>query len=146
MTAGKLYFEDVEVGDDIGPVERVVTHDQASEFVRIWGPERGRNRFNDAEVARQEGLPGPIVPGALSMAMMSQLLTDWAPTVTLKTLDVVFRQMVLHNVPLYVKGIVTDKGIVDGEPRLDCDVFMENEEGSRLIIGKATVVVATRGS
>jgi hypothetical protein len=76
--------------------------------------------------------------------MMSQLFTGWAPTVTLKKLDVVFREIVTHNNLLQLKGIVTDKHVVDGEPQLECDVFMENEEGAYLVIGNATVVLPMR--
>ena len=146
MAGVELYFEDVEIGDDVDPVERLVTDDQVNEFVRIWGAERGPSRFTDGDTARREGLPGPIVPGAMNMALMSQLLTGWSPSVTLRKLDLVFRQVVGHNVPLRLKGSVTDKKIVDGEPRIGCDVLMEDQEGSPLVIGSATVTLPTRSS
>ena len=46
-----------------------------------------------------------------------------------------FRGMVPHNRPLTLSGIITDKDVVEGEPRLECDVFLQNEEGTRLVIG-----------
>ena len=144
MSTVGLYFEDVEIGDDVGPLQRAVSDDQVVEFVGVWGAESRPSRFTDAEVAREEGLPGPIVPGAMTMALMSQLLTGWSPTVLLKRLDVVFRQMVPHNTPLRIQGIVTDKTTVEGEPRVECDVFMESGDGVRLTIGSATVVLPTR--
>ena len=144
MPTTMLYFEDVEMGDEFGPVERVVTDQQVTEFVEIRGMDRGPSRFTDPEVARHEGLPGPIVPGAMNVAMMSQLVTGWSPTVTLKKLDVVFRQVVPHNAPLILKGIVTDTNVVDGEPQLECDVIMENAEGARLVIGRAILVLPMR--
>jgi len=33
---------------------------------------------------------------------------------------------------------------VDGSPQLECDVVMENEEGTPLVIGKATVELPVR--
>ena len=145
MAGGALYFEEVEIGDEIGPVHRVVTDEQVHEFSNLRGPDRGPSRFTDAEVARREGLPGPIVPGSMTIAMISQLLTGWSPTVNLKKVDVVFRQVALHNVPLEIKGIVTDKRVADGEPQVDCDVFMESDAGARLVIGSATVALPRRG-
>ena len=65
------------------------------------------------------------------------------PRGRLKKLDVVFRQLVRHDAPIRIGGVVTDKGVVDGEPRLECDVFMEDERGTRLVIGKATVACVT---
>lgn len=140
----ELYYEDVEIGDDIGPMERVVNTEKVEAFFRMRVGPSGPSRFTDDAYARREGLPGAIVPGGINVAMLSQLVTDWSPTVTLKKLDVVFRQVVLHNRPLQLKGIVTDKNVIDGEPQLACDVFMENEEGTPLVSGHATVVLPMR--
>ena len=141
-----LYYEDAEVGDDIGPVERVVDAEQVGAFLRIRGGEVGPSRFTDDACARDEGLPGAIVPGGMNIAMASQLLTGWSPTVTLKKLEVVFRQVVLHGRPIQLKGVVTAKHVVDGEPRLECDVFIEDEEDTPLVIGHATVVLPMRAT
>ena len=144
MASRRLYFEDAEIGDDIGPVQRVVSDSQVAEFVKVWSNQSELSRFTDAEVARQEGLPGAMVPGAMSVAMLAQLITGWSSTVTLKKIDVVFRQVVFHNVALTLKGAVTEKGMVGGEPQVECDVIIENSEGVPLVIGKATVALPRR--
>jgi acyl dehydratase len=140
----QLYYEDVQIGDELGPLERIVHTAKVDAFLRLRGGFSNPNRFMNDAYARKEGLPGPIVPGSINIAMLSQLLTGWSPTVTLKKLDVVFRQVVLHNMPLRLRGIVTDKVVIDGEPQIACDVFMENEEGTPLLTGHATVVVPVR--
>ena len=141
----ELYFEDVEIGDDIGPVQRTVNRDQVLRFLSVHeGRDTGVDRFTSEEAAKKEGLPGAIVPGAMNIAMMSTLLTGWSDTARLKKLDVVFRGMVPHDKTLTLSGIVTDKGVVDGEARLECDVFLENDEGTRLVIGNAIVLLPTR--
>ena len=141
----KIYFDDVEVGDDIGPVERTVNREQVVRFLSVHqGRDTGVNRFTSEEAARKEGLPGAIVPGAMNIAMLSTLLTGWSDTARLKKLDVVFRGMVPHNRTLKLSGIVTDKNVVDGEPRVECDVFLENDEGTRLVIGNAIVLLPER--
>ena len=145
MAEKELHFEDVEVGDDLGPVERTITDEQVQAFVEIWGAESGPSRFTSEEVAKGEGLPGMIVPGAMNVGVLSQLLTGWSSSVSLKMLDLMFRQMVRHNVPMQLKGIVTDKNVVDGEPQVECDVWMEGPDGTRLVMGKAIVVLPTRG-
>ena len=111
MAEKELHFEDVELGDDIGPVERTITDEQVQAFVQIWGAESGPSRFTSEEVAKGEGLPGMIVPGAMNVGVISQLLTGWSSSVVLKTLDLMFRQMVRHDVPILLKGIVTDKNL-----------------------------------
>jgi acyl dehydratase len=142
-----LYYEDVEIGDEIDAVERIVSPAQVHAFLAIRGSRSiGPSRFTDDAYARGEGLPGAIVPGGLNVAMVSQLLTGWSPTVTLKRLEVVFRQSVPHNAPLQIKGVVTAKHVVDDEPQLECDVFIEDEAGNPLVIGHATVVLPMRAA
>ena len=145
MSASEIYFEDLELGDEIGPVRREVTDEQVRQFVGIWGREDRPNRFTSAEVAKSEGLPNAIVPGAMNIALMSQLITGWSSTVALRKLDVVFRGLVPHHQPLTLKGLITDKELVDGVPRLEVDIVMEDEEGTPLVIGKATVSISERG-
>ncbi|MXY47480.1 MAG: hypothetical protein F4Y44_10995 [Chloroflexi bacterium] len=140
----ELYFEDVDFGDDIGPIERVIDVEQVRRFLSVRGETPVDSRFTSDEYAQAEGLAGAIVPGAMNITILSQLLTGWADTVRLKKLDVVFRGMVPHNKPITLSGIVTDKDIVDGEPRLECDVFMQNEEGTRMVIGNAIFTLPQR--
>ena len=140
----ELYYEDVEIGDELGPLERTVNLEQVQAFLAIRSRTSGPTRFTDDAQARSEGLPGAIVPGAITTALTAQLLTAWSPTVILKKLDVSFRQVVHHNVPLEIKGIVTAKHIVDNEPQVECDVFVENDEGTLHVIGHATVVLPLR--
>ena len=145
MISSELFYEDVDIGDEIGPLEKVVTDEQVLEFLQVWGRMGRSSRFTDPEVAKREGLPGTIVPGIMNIAILSQLLTDWSSKVTIKKLDVVFRQMVLHNKPYQVKGIITDKDVVDGEPQLELDVFLENAEGERAVGGKAIITLPAKG-
>ena len=91
------YYDEIELGDEIGPVEKVATDDEVSSFCEVWGTP-SPNRFTDAETAAKSGMKGgPIVPGIMTMAMMAQLLTDWGGPGSIKDLDLVFRQPVPHN-------------------------------------------------
>ncbi|MBM3222979.1 MAG: hypothetical protein FJZ47_04130 [Candidatus Tectomicrobia bacterium] len=139
-----LYYEDIAIGDEIGPLERTVTLEQVQTFLAIRSTRPGPTRFTDEAQARSEGLPGPIVPGAVNTAMVAQLLTGWSPTIRLKKLEVSFRQVVRHNTLLEIKGVVTAKQVVDQEPQVECDVFMENDEGAVHVMGHAIVVLPMR--
>ena len=55
-----------------------------------------------------------IIPGIMSMAYLSQLITDWAPNITLKKLDIIFRAPVKHEEPIQCVGVVTDKEVREG--------------------------------
>ncbi len=138
------YYEEVEIGDELGPLEKVVNRDAVIEFSSIWGGQgKGRGFFTDPEAAEREGLPGVIVPGPMSMAFMAQLLTSWADGGWIRKLDVVFRQPVPHDTPLRVVGVVTDKFQEGGEGLVECDVYLENGERERLVGGQAVVILPT---
>ena len=154
------YYEEVELGDEVGPMEVDITDDSVLAFCKVWGVE-SPNRFTDDKVAKDVRLPGPIVPGIMSMALMARLFADWSSRGTLKHLDVVFRQPVPHE-RVTITALVTDKreerssessgddeqraaapadeGTVDAdnvEYLVDCDVYLSNHGGDRLVAGKA---------
>ncbi len=137
-------FKDVELGDQIGPLETEATDEGVISFCRVWDNPMP-NRFTDPETAKRVGLPGPIVPGIMAMAIITRLLTDWAGMDAVKDLDVVFRQPVPHHQPLKVLATVTDTRQEDGENLVECDVLMTSGEGNRHIGGKAVVALPGRG-
>ena len=139
-----LYFEDVEIGDDIGPIKRSVTDEDVIEFVSVREKEITPSRFTSNEVANSEGMPEAIVPGPMNIALMSQILTDWSDTVCLLKIDVVFRQTVPHNTDLTFSGIVTDKDETGDSTKLECDVVMENSDGVKLVIGTGVIALPNK--
>lgn len=143
MTVKKArYYEDVELGEEIGPLEKTVNPDAVAAFCRVWGVPIP-NRFTDVEIAKQVRLPGSIVPGNMTLAMMAQFLMDWSPNVELKLLDVVYRQPVPHGRVL-ITGLVTDKRYENGENLVECDMRMSNEEQGNMIGGRAVVTLPSR--
>ncbi|MFQ5860918.1 MAG: MaoC family dehydratase [Dehalococcoidia bacterium] len=131
-------FGEVKVGGELGPVYKVPTEEAVALFCRAWG-NRGPNRFTDPEAARRVGLPYPLVPGIMSLAYLAHLLNQWAPNGQVKRLDVVFRQMVPHNQPITLVGVVTDKREEQGQGLVECDLYLQSQEGERLVGGKAVV-------
>ena len=137
------YFEELELGDEIGPLEIEASDQQVAAFCRIWDRETP-SRFTDPKLAEQSGLPGPIVPGIMSMAMMARLFTNWAGAGALRDMDVVFRQPVPHNNPLVISATITDTRQENGENLIDCDVLMTGPGGERYVGGKAILSIPSR--
>ncbi len=138
------YYEDVEIGDELNPQERTITTESVVEFETTLGRGPGPRFFTDLQAAKREGMASVIVPGPMSMALMNQLLSNWADGGWVKKLDVVFRQTVPQNRLLRVRGVVTDKNHVDGERHVECDVYVETEEGDRLVGGQAIILLPTK--
>ena len=138
-----LFFEDVELGDEIGPLEKVALGADVAEFCSIWG-NPSPNRFTSMDEATKANLSGPIVPGVMSMSLMAQLITDWAGPDALRDLDVVFRQPVPHEKPLIITGTINDTRQEDGENLVQCDIVMTGSESERYIIGTALVALPSK--
>jgi acyl dehydratase len=137
------YFEDIELGDEIGPEETVATDEQVASFCEVWGPSKP-NRFTDLKAASDSGMPGLIVPGTMALGLMARLLTNWAGPQALKDLDVVFRQPIPHNSPLSLAATVTDSRQEDGQNLIECDILMTGPEGERYVGGRAVVALESR--
>ncbi|MBM2826563.1 MAG: Acyl dehydratase [Dehalococcoidia bacterium] len=139
----QVYFEDVSMGDEIGPMTKEPTREQLDAFMKVWGG--GPSRFTSDEVARTEGFTGVIIPGHMSMALLAQLLTSWKGSAgKLKSLEVNFRRYLQPGDHYSCKGVITDTEVVDGENRVTLDVYIENQKGERAQQGTAIVILPSK--
>lgn len=128
-------FDAVEPGDDLP----AIAVDLSREYVKAHATDLGMAfpRFTDDEGAKKEGLPGMIVPGNMTLALLARELLAWAPGGRVLRLGTTFRGLALAGTTIQLLGTVTEK---DDERRtVECDVWMETPEGDRCVIGTATV-------
>ena len=128
-------FDDVIEGDEIGPVTRLLSKDEVRAYARaceVYFP-----RFTDDEGARQEGLPGMITPGNMSMGLLATLINGWAGAGSLRRLGTTFRGLVLPDRTIRLCGAVTQKD--EAARTVELDVWLESDEGERLVVGTASV-------
>lgn len=131
-------FDEIEIGDEIGPVTRIPTTEMVVRYAEAAGIDELRFFF-DPEQARQNGFEKPIVPGPLSAGFLAQLLTDHFTGWRLQALHTTFRTPALHGEPLNLWGMVTEKTERDGVPTVHCDLVAENQRGDRVIVGTAVL-------
>jgi hypothetical protein len=142
------YFDDVDLGDEFEEIQQPST-EHVQQFLgqtargQSDGSDRGAGRFTDTAAARSQGLERPIVPGTMSMAMITRLVTDWmGPLGHIVQLDVSYRRPVLHGDRLRSVALVTDAGT---SPRVHLDLSLENDRGERPLQGTAVVELPLRG-
>ena len=131
-------FADINIGDTLGPSEQFVSKDNCSAFARAGGIEAPR--FTDDEGARKEGLPGMILPGNMSLGLLSKLVTDWIGAeggARLIRMSTTYRVPVQPDHKLTLHGFVTHS--TPAERTAEIDVWIENEDAERLVTGTATV-------
>jgi acyl dehydratase len=131
-------FEDVEEGDELPIREFFLSKDQVRAYARAanqWSA-----RFTDDEGARKEGLPGMITPGNMSMGLLTASIESWAGPGVLRRLGTTFRGLVLPGRTIRLCGTVTQKH--ERTRAVELDVWLESDEGERLVVGTATVALA----
>lgn len=136
-------FGSVEVGDNFS--EKIQpTGETVDIFFELTNPDapKGSGRFSDAAFARSEGLAKPIVPGNMSLGLLSRLVTTWmGSTGQLKVLDVSYRRPVLHDDELDAVCLVTQTTPNENGGTVELDVYLENARGERPLQGTATVIL-----
>lgn len=131
-------MHDLDIGDELATESLTLSGERVRAYAEIANMPGAR--FSSDEEARKEGLPGQIVPGNMSLALFSGLLSRSIPDGRIERLSATFRALVRPGQPLVLRGVVTEKHRAEeGGTRLECDLVMENAEGERLVTGTATV-------
>lgn len=130
-------FDDVLEGDELDPARVLHAKEQVRAYARasdIYFP-----RFTDDEGARREGLPGMITPGNMSMGLISTFLERWAGPGSLRRLGTTFRGLLLPDRTIRICGVVTQRD--ESARSVEIDVWIESDEGERVVVGTATVAL-----
>lgn len=131
-------FEEVEFGEELPPLEPDLGLANVRRFARA--AEMTAPRFTDHEGARKEGLPGAIVPGVMSQAILVAMIHRWSENAELEKIDTVFRAPVLADHAHRVSGVVTN---LEAETRVaEIDLTITNEAGETRVLGTARVRLA----
>lgn len=120
-TLPEKFFEDVEVGEVLEPVERLPTEDLAIEF---FGRDNPTNpAFRDAEIGRSQGFGGALVPGLLKLAWVTQYVSNWAGTKgRVRMVRAAYRRPDVAGRPLTLVGRVVDKRFEEGVGVVDLEI------------------------
>jgi acyl dehydratase len=133
--ASRLAFDDVEFGDELPVFRPDVGLPAVCRFCDVIGQ---RNpRFTDHAGARKQGLPGAIVPGIMSQALLGTLIHRWGEAARIVTIDTVFRAPVLVDTQPECRGVVTH---IDADVRqVELDLTIVDERGQTRVLGTARV-------
>jgi acyl dehydratase len=144
MADAGIYFDDVNVGDEMtGLTKPPITEVQLVKYAGASGD------FNPIHTvhhyAEKAGLGGVIAHGMLSMGFAGEHVTKWiGESGTLKRLKVRFTAMTRPGDVVTLKGNVTDKKLAEGENLVECEFWVEKEDGTKTIKGDATVALPSR--
>jgi acyl dehydratase len=144
MGKAPLYFEDIQVGDDL---PELVKQPTTRQLVKYAGASGDYYEIHyDHHFAVRSGLQdGVIVHGLLTAGWLAQLMTNWLPSPTaLKKFGVSYRAMARPGDTITCRGTIVGKYDKDGAHLIDCELSAENQRGEKCAIGTATVALPTR--
>ena len=143
--AKQNYYEDVEVGTEIGPLEKNPTTQQLVKYAGASGDFYQIHYDKDFALANK--LPGVILHGALKNAFLGHLMTDFAGNHgMLRKLGVQYRGMDQPGTKVVCKGRVTKKYVEGHHHMVDCEIWLENAKGEKTTPGSATVILPSRNA
>jgi acyl dehydratase len=147
MRYGRIYYEDVAVGDEIpaltkGPIRQI-------QLTRYAGASGDFNPIHqDPAFARAAGMGDVFAHGMLTMGFVAQSVTDWAGVGTIRKIGVRFAALVRLGDVVTCRGKVVAKrppATAGHEDHLvDLDLWAETEKGEKVVTGKATVALVLR--
>ena len=140
----QVYFEDVEPGDQIGPLVKQPGVEETRAFAEL---SKLSGRFISRDGARQEGADKMLVSSWQSMGYLAQLITDWmGERGFLSRYNVSFRRRVEPDDRLECQAVVTDTN-TDGERGVvTLDAFIINQRGERPLQATVEVVLPLRSA
>lgn len=138
-----LYYEDVNVGDELTPLPWTPTTDMAIDF---FGRDNPTNpAFADAEAGKRMGVGGALVPGLLKVAWITRYVNDWAgPDALVSNLRIAYRRPDVADRELVLAGHVVDKRQEEGENIVDLEI-VTLADGQPSVRGNVQVKLPTKG-
>lgn len=141
--AEQVYFDDINEGDEIPELAKNCSTQQ----LVMWAGASGDfyQIHYDLPFAKNTGLDGLIVHGALKNAFLGQLLHDWAaPGGFVSEFGCQYRGMDTPDQDIVCKGVVTKK-YSEGERNIvELDIWTENPDGQKTSPGTAKVLLPSR--
>lgn len=139
----KLFFEDVQVGDQIPQlVKEPVTKVQ---LVRYAGASGDFNPLHtDPELGEKVGTGGVIAHGMLIMGFVGQMLSDYIGPEALRKFQVSFKGMTRPGDIITCSGTITAKTEEDGQGLISGKVQAVDQTGDVKVTGTFTAALARR--
>jgi acyl dehydratase len=141
--AVNVYFEDVEVGQEVPPVVRETDFMNWNRYAAV------NDEFvylhMDDKVAAAAGQGEAFGMGNLRWAYVMNALQDWiGDEAEVRDLSMQFRAINKKHDTLTTQAVVTEKKVEDGENRVYLDVNVVNQDGVQGAPGTAIVVLPSR--
>jgi len=139
------YFEDVKEGDEAPPV--VMPNITRTQIVKYAGASGDFNPIHHDEIyAMRAGNDRVFAMGMLSAGFLGHMVTDWVGNQNLRKFRVRFATRVWPGDTITCRGKVIKKYSEGGRNYIEADVFAQNQDQEKVIIGAILVELPSKKS
>jgi len=140
--SNQIYYEDLKLDSEI---PSLLKHPTTEQLVRWAAAADDYYPIHyDKDFAQSKGLPGVIVHGLLVACFLGQLTTDWiGKQGKLSKLSCTYRGVTFPGQDIICKGKVKKKYIDGGNSCVECEIWVENPAGEKVVLGTAVVILPT---
>jgi acyl dehydratase len=135
-----LYWDTIDLGDPVSPLTKpAVTRVQIAKFAgaaQEWSP-----LHLDDEFAKTAGYGGVFAHGALTLGFAVEAVHRWLENGRVLSSQATFQKLVWPGDVLTAKGVVVNRQEKNGEPRIDIDVWTENQNHDIVMKGQITCLL-----
>ncbi|MCX6000171.1 MAG: MaoC/PaaZ C-terminal domain-containing protein [Chloroflexi bacterium] len=139
----QLFYDDVKEGMELPKMEKK----PITRTLVQWAAASGDyfELHYDKDFAQSMGFKMPIVHGRLEAAFLTQLLTDWiGEKGELKQMSVQYRGNAFPGDKMTLGGKVTKKYVKGSENLVECEIYVNNQEGKTITPGTAVVALPSK--
>ena len=141
--ANNVYYEDVEIGQEIPAFERKTDFMNWNRYAAV------NDEFvfvhMDDDVGKAAGQGAAFGMGNLRWAYVINALQDWVgDEAEIRELSMQFRAINHKHDVLTTHGVVSTKSVEDGEHLVTLDINVINQDGAATAPGTAVVVLPSR--
>ena len=142
--ARNVYYEDIEIGQEIPAFERKTDFMNWNRYAAV------NDEFvfvhMDDDVGKAAGQGAAFGMGNLRWAYVINALQDWAgDEAEIRGLSMQFRAINHKHDVLTTRCVVSEKTVEDGEHLVTLDINVMNQDGAATAPGTAVVVLPSRG-
>ena len=134
----KIDFDSINPGERISPLYKLMTQ----EIINKWADavEDHNPLHVDPEYAKKTKFKSTIAHGPLVISYISELMGNWLGIGWIeggKLLDIKFNAPVKPGDKITIGGKVKEKRDIENEKMVECEIFVENQEGVKVVVGRA---------
>jgi 3-hydroxybutyryl-CoA dehydratase len=130
----------IGIGDELRQVIKEIDQEMINRYARASGDDNPLH--TDPEFAQKTKFGGTIAQGMLSLAFISQVMTDCFQEAWIDDgeMEVAFLAPVRPGETLKAGGQVLEWDEVKGQ--VTCEVYCENQNGDKVVAGRAVVILS----